>query len=111
MDSNLILSQDQLNEFFDILKEERNKYDKNILEIRRCGSFGNDLRNKTNFKCDAGTNNIAVTPDFKVYPCIFLSKQGHEIGYYEDGKVYVDSDFIHDGSKCLAKEILNDRCE
>lgn len=109
MDSHLILNDEQIADFFKILKQERNKYDKNTLEIRRCGSFGNDNKNKTHFKCDAGTSNVCITPDLKVYPCIFLCKKGYEIGYYEDGKIFVDDSFQNDGTKCLSKEILNSK--
>lgn len=109
MDSKLILSNEQIAEFFEILKNERNKYDKNVLEIRRCGSFGNDMHNKTNFKCDAGTSMVCVTPDLKVYPCVFLCKKGYEIGYYENGKIFIDDDFKFDSTKCMAKEILNSK--
>ncbi|MBE7075309.1 MAG: radical SAM protein [Clostridiales bacterium] len=111
LDSNLILSQKQIYEFFEIINEVRTVYDKNILEIRRCGSFGNDLNHKCNFKCDAGIGGVCITPDCNVYPCIFLCKKGNEIGYYKDGKIYIDTDLKFNSTTCMAKDILNNKNE
>lgn len=81
LDSKLILNEEQLEEFFEIIYNQRQKYDKEVLDIRRCGSFGNDLIHKCNFHCTAGTITVCITPDLKVYPCIFQCKQGNEIGF------------------------------
>lgn len=108
MDSKYILKDEQYKEFFRLLHKMREKYDKNVLEIRRCGSFGPDTYGKSNFKCDAGTNCVCITPDYKVYPCLFLCKKGNEIGFYKDGKIYIDKDFKNDGKRCLSKDKYND---
>lgn len=107
LDKDLILTQQDLNDFFCILRETRQKYDKNILNVQRCGSFGNDETGKSNFNCPAGKNFICITPNYKVYPCVFLCKEGNEIGYYEDGKIFITKDFQHDEKVCISKKLLN----
>lgn len=108
MDNNLVLSEKDLKEFFRLIHNVRQKYDKEVFEIKRCGSFGPELyREKNNFKCVAGINNLCITPDKKVYPCVFLAKPGYEIGYYKDGEIFISSEFVNDSKKCLAHDILN----
>ena len=101
------LSSENYREFFELLHKIRDKYDKNILEIQRCGSFGHDTYGKSNFLCDAGVDFVCITPDKKVYPCNFFCKPGNEIGYYKDGKIYITKEFKNDQTKCLAKETYN----
>jgi len=107
MDSDLILSESQLKEFFRLLHIERQKYDKNEFEVKRCGSFGKDLYKSSNFKCVSGTDNLCISPSGDVYPCVFLAKPGYEIGKVIDDKIYISKDWLNDGSKCLAKEECN----
>lgn len=107
LDQELMLKKEHYDEFFKLLHEMRDKYDKDVLEIRRCGSFGADTYGKSNFKCDAGIECVCITPDKKVYPCIFFCKEGNEIGYYDDGKIFITKEFINDGNKCLARSTYN----
>lgn len=72
-------------EFFEIIESARRRIPKEILNIERCGSFGKNP-SKQNFYCGGGVNNIALAPDLKVYPCVFLIEPKYEIGFYEDGK-------------------------
>ena len=107
MEQNLFLDKEDYDLFFKLLHKVRDKYDKNELEILRCGSFGKDTYGKSNFICDAGTNVVCITPDKKVYPCLFYCKPGNEIGYYKDGNIYITKEFKNDHTKCLAKEKYN----
>ena len=50
---------------------------------------------------------MAITPNGNVYPCIFMTKPGFEIGKYYDGKIMLNYDFINDGKNCIAHEIFN----
>lgn len=70
LDKKLVLSDYQLVEFFDLIKQARGKYKKSELYIFRSGSFGEN-KNKNSFYCPAIKNSIVITPDNKIYPCIF----------------------------------------
>ena len=107
MDKNLFLDENDYYKFFELLHKVRSKYDKNVLEIQRCGSFGNDTYGKSNFLCDAGKDFVCITPDKNVYPCIFFCQPGNEIGYYENGNIYITKEFENDQTKCLAKRMYN----
>ncbi len=109
LDDQLVLSDDERNEFFKIIDEERAKYPKDVLEIQRCGSFGNNKNSSKKFNCDAGVGSIAMTPDLNIYPCIFLAAPGNEIGYYRNGNIYIRDDFENDSSECRAILKLNKR--
>lgn len=105
-----VLDKECLNDFFEQLNNGRRKYKKEKLYIRRCGTFGNDIskKRKCNFECPAGKDLIIVTPDLKVYPCVFLTKPGYEIGKVENGKIILNSSVINDGCECIAKKINNE---
>ena len=60
-----------------------------------------------NFSCPAGKDSVFITPNKKVYPCAFLAKPNNEIGYYENGKIFISDDFENDQTICLAKSQLN----
>ena len=103
-----VLAEWQIEEFFALLEQVRRIYSKEELLIRRCGSFGNDTNNSgSKFCCTAGMESVVITPDLNVYPCFFLAKKGMEIGHVEDGKIIIDHPIVHNGSKCLAKEVNN----
>lgn len=107
LSSQQILMKGDLEEFFSILNSMRKKYPEDILRIRRCGSFGNDdnPRRKSNFNCPACTDTVVMTPDYNIYPCIFLSKPGFEIGKMIDGKIIIYKDIQHTGKMCLAQQV------
>ena len=101
------LTQEQINEFLKLLKAQRKKYPKKLLNIERCGTFGKNPFNN-NFSCIAGTDIVAITPDLKVYPCNFLTRTGFEIGYVsEDNKIIISKPPIHSGKQCLSTCIYN----
>jgi len=109
LDSNLILNDFQRYEFFKIIDAMREKYPKEVLEIQRCGSFGNNIESKKIFNCDAGKGTVVITPDFKVYPCLFFAQPGNEIGYYEDGNIYINNNYENDETECRAILKFNKR--
>ncbi|MDO5569371.1 MAG: radical SAM protein [bacterium] len=105
---NNVLTDEQKKEFFRQLTIARNIYAKEDLLIKRCGTFGKDFSNsKCNFICPAGQDEIVIAPNLKVYPCIFLVKEGYEIGEYINGHIYLNKIIIHDGNLCLADQIFN----
>lgn len=102
------LSDDQIVEFLQLIEEARSMYPKDVLEIKRCGTFGSGYgKLRSNFYCPAGNDLIAITPDMSVYPCNFLSKPGFEIGMVKDGKIYITKTINNCGDKCIAREIYN----
>lgn len=107
LDENLILDDKERQTFFQTIDEARNIYPKNILEIQRCGSFGKNESSDKTFKCDAGINSVVMTPDLKVYPCLFFAKPGNEIGYYQDGQIYISNNYENDETQCKALLKLN----
>lgn len=107
LDKRLILTDEERQHFFDIIDQTRSIYPKEILEIQRCGSFGKNESSSKPFVCDAGINSVVMTPDLKIYPCLFFSKPGNEIGYYHDGNIYIDNNYTHDQKECMAVLKLN----
>lgn len=106
--SNLCLNEEQTKYFFHQLIEMRKKYNKNILKIKRNGLFGKDNDNpKCKFKCIAGVDEVVITPDGNVYPCIFMTRPGFEIGYYENGKILLEYQLDNNGNSCIAHDIFN----
>ena len=107
INEDLTLNDDQLKTFFSSLGKARNKFDKDELIIERCGSFGVDINNaKNNFECIAGDELIVITPDLKVYPCVFLAKPGYEIGEVINNKIMINN-YKKNKNVCIAKEICN----
>lgn len=107
LDDKLIINDNQRNELFLMLDYLRSIYSEEELEIQRCGSFGKNKNSKKIFECNAGSGSVVLTPDLKVYPCLFFTKPGYEIGYYKDGNIYIDNSFVHDSSECNAILKLN----
>lgn len=110
MEDECILNKSQKKQFFKQLKEIRERYNKDKLLIKRCGTFGRDETNQNcNFLCSAGYDEVVIAPDMKVYPCIFLVKPGYEIGKFENGKVMILKNITHSRQKCLANDIYNSK--
>ena len=110
-ESSLILTQEQIDIFFTELMKCREKYDKDKLLIERDAGFGiNRLSNHDHFMCPSINNQVILTPDNSLYPCIFLAKPGYEIGKLIDGKLWIYDEYfnINDGRHCFAKEICNE---
>ncbi|HOZ88980.1 MAG TPA: hypothetical protein PK737_01960 [Bacilli bacterium] len=102
LDENLILSEAQKEKFFELVNEARKIYDINTLKVTRSGNFGPDNNAlKNNFRCDALSNMVIITPDYKVYPCNFMIDYQNEIGYYQEGKIMIKEDLASDCTQCL----------
>lgn len=102
------LSRDEVNLFFEQLNRMRKKYNPETLYIHRSGLFDVDLCNRnSHFVCTAGWDDVTITPDNMVYPCIFLAKKGFEIGKFEDGIIKIQQCFHNNGQHCCASQILN----
>ena len=105
---NNILDYDEKYYFFKQLDECRKIYDKDELSIERCGTFGKDLyKEASNFQCNCLNNSLVLTPDNKIYPCIFLAKPGYEVGVYENGKVMINEIIDNVGDSCFTDRICN----
>lgn len=104
--TNIGLNLNDYNDFFSQIKEARDKYDINDLEVRRSGTFGVDTVNKPDrFHCSAGVKKVCITPDDKVYGCTCICKPGYEIGEVIDREIYLYSDFYNDRSWCLGDKM------
>ena len=107
LDNKLLLTEEQINDFFDQFYHCKEKYKDKIL-VRRSGTFSRDERKEnSSYYCPAGDKNIAIAPNYKVYPCPFLVKEGYEIGKYENGKIYIEEMYENDNTKCMLHETLN----
>lgn len=106
--SNLCLNEEQIKYFFNQPIEMRKKYSKDVLRIKRNGLFGKNNDNPNcNFKCLASIDEVVITPDGNVYPCIFMTKTGYETGHYENGKILLDYQLDNNGNSCIAHDIFN----
>lgn len=102
------LTQEEVDIFFKQIKEMRERYSSKELYIHRSGLFDVDkCNNNSHFVCTAGYDDVTITPDNLVYPCIFLAKKGFEIGKYEDGIIKIKDCFHNNGQHCCAAQILN----
>jgi MoaA/NifB/PqqE/SkfB family radical SAM enzyme len=101
-DKSLMLTEDQRREFFRQLMLAREKYDINDLTITRCGTFDKNpfQENGGNFRCLAYNEMVVLTPELKVYPCNFQASPGNEIGFYKDGKIYIDDSLTFNPNEC-----------
>lgn len=95
LDRSEILSQKDIDYVLKKIDEEREIYNENKFVIKRCGSFGPN-KNKNNFKCLACKNMAIITPNLKVYRCIFDIDDGNEIGFVTNGKVMIYDKFKKD---------------
>lgn len=110
-DKGLVLNEEQIKMFFEQIGCCREKYDINKLLIERDAGFGkNIISTHDNFRCLSISEQVVLTPDNNIYPCIFLAKEGYEIGKYIDGKIMLYDEFygINDGNTCYAKAICNE---
>lgn len=102
--SNSILSDSQIELFLSDVDHVRELFPKDKFLIRRCGAFGPG--HSRHFFCPAKSNQVVITPDLRVYPCIFLTQAGFDIGYVRNGRILIDYEKF-DGKICEAKERLN----
>ena len=103
-----MLNKEQQNHFFQQLKLARQTLTKDKLVIDRSGIFGKDSSNDNcYFNCPAGKDLVVITSDNNVYPCMFLAKEGYEIGEIIDNKIVLDYNIQNDGQRCVAYEICN----
>ena len=108
LEENLALTTQEKKVFFELLNKAREEISKNKLIIERSGTFGFDENHKTNFNCPAYNDLVVITPDYKVYPCIFLTSPGNEIGRYIDGKIYIkENNEYKDKKICFVQRKYN----
>ncbi|MBO5884454.1 MAG: radical SAM protein [Clostridia bacterium] len=109
--SNLALSDSELLEVLTEINRLREKYPKDQLFIERCGSFDNSIQSKK-YYCDAGYEDVVITPDLKLYPCIFFAGvKEFEMGYYKNGKFWITKECAHTCDYCMAKRKYNDKLD
>lgn len=105
LSDNNILTKSQINDFLDSVSKERKLYDQDVMDIERCGSFGKG--NSSKFNCYAINNNVILTPDNNIYPCLFLAKPGYEIGYYDGDTLNLYNEYNNDGNDCFVRDYCN----
>lgn len=105
---NYLLNEEEKKQFFEQLSKVREEYDKDTLIIERCGTFGKNLCvSKSNFKCICGRDQVVLTPNNSLYPCVFLAKSGYEIGKLKNDKLMVSGNFEVFTDNCLVDEVCN----
>ena len=105
----MVLTIEQINDFFKQIVEARKKYHKSILEIKingnfgpRPGSKGESLAIQNNY-CPAGRKLTAIDPQNKVYGCPFSMHPECVIGKYENGQIIIDKELINGNrNTCIA---------
>lgn len=106
LERSLFLNVTQAQEVLESVRKCRLKYDKDEFYIERCGSFCASSTDHK-FRCPAGVDSVVITPDKKIYSCVFLAMPGNEIGYYKDGQIYISDEFKNNQTVCLARSFLN----
>ena len=104
-----VLSKEQVQWVLDKIHYLRTQYSKEQLTIKRSGCFGRDVKRNGKFDCSAGIDDFVITPDMKVYPCIFLCDERFLMGKYANGKIIFvkNAEISHSQSECLALKKLN----
>lgn len=88
------LNQNQINLVLEEIDNARKNISRDELVIQRCGTFGPNPR-KNNFQCLAGQDMIVITPDKKIYDCVFNISDDSCIGYVdEDYNLMIDTKCI-----------------
>lgn len=107
-DSCDFLNRNQIDYVLDKVDIARSKIPKDSLLINRCGTFG-PHKNKTNFSCPAGISKVVMTPDKKIYACVFDISEETCIGYMDDDcRILVDDDKIdYNKSYCKVLQKYN----
>jgi len=54
---------------------------------------------------------VVITPDNKIYSCLFLAKPGLEIGELIDGEIMLNDTIKNDGNLCIAQEMCKNNEE
>lgn len=103
-----ILDEKEIYSFLNRIENLRTQYPKNELCIERCGTFGNSIQS-SNFECLAGQNMAVITPDKKVYQCVFDISPNNDIGFLNDkNEIIIDEDKInYDKSYCKVLKKYN----
>lgn len=102
VDKKYLLTDEMGKRFFEQLERARKKYSKDTLMVTRCGNFGkNPYSSNKNIYCPAYDNLVVMTPNYKIYPCNFLISPSEEIGFYEDGEIFVKENYISCNDNCL----------
>ena len=102
------LSKEQINYVLSEIAKMRNIISKEVLYIEICGSFGKNSIFQDHFNCLAVENMVAITPDEKVYNCIFDTSKGNEIGYIDySNRVMIDESIKANSKTCkILKNII-----
>jgi len=109
--SELSLSKSEIVELLKLLNDVRSIYPKDVLYIERAGTFDSaEFITKSTFECYAASKEVAITPDKKVYPCIFCIESPYQIGCICDDKLLISKSKINTLLKepgCMACNIYN----
>lgn len=102
------LNQDQINQVLGEIDSLRLIIPKDKLVIQRCGTFGPNP-NKNNFSCLAGNDMIVLTPNKKIYSCVFDISSESCIGYMDDNNnlIIQKNNMYRDKSYCKVLKKYN----
>jgi MoaA/NifB/PqqE/SkfB family radical SAM enzyme len=98
-----------MGQFLSKIKMLREKIPRERLYIRVDGLFGTEWRKEKGKTCSAGTNDLLIGLDNRIYPCEFLAREEFILGSFENGVINLErvltglSDY-----DCKAKQIFGD---
>lgn len=109
--SELSLSTSEIIEFIELLHKVRSHFPKDELYIERSGTFdSHDYLTKSTFECYAAHKEVAITPDKRIYPCIFCIDKPYQIGHLCNDQLLVSKtliDKLPNMQGCMACNIYN----
>lgn len=98
-------------DFVKQLKTVRAHYPKNVLYVERSGTFdSSEYITKDTFECYAANIEVSITPDKRVFPCIFCIDDMYQIGYLENEKIMISNPLknsLPNMPGCMACNIYN----
>lgn len=99
MSADLGLNFEQMQTFYTLLLKQREKYNINQLAVKVSGDLAGIAEK---FTCTFGKNSYAITPDMKIYGCVYSISAFPAIGHLlYDGTIVIDNEIVHDCKRCL----------
>jgi MoaA/NifB/PqqE/SkfB family radical SAM enzyme len=103
------LDDSHMGEFLSQIRRLREKISRDKLYIRVDGLFGTEWRKEKGKTCSAGTNDLLIGLDNRIYPCEFLARKEFVLGKFENGIITLERKLIElSDYDCKAKQIFGD---